>query len=102
MRDLRPFVGITVHSPARNGPTSGPGSATPSAMDVFSRFFDSFGPGRRMVRVEPNRRTRPEPDPMSLDPKRVQALFLEAADHHDPRERAAILDRECSADPELR
>jgi hypothetical protein len=39
---------------------------------------------------------------MPLDPKHVQAVFLEAADHHDPRERAAILDRECSADPELR
>jgi hypothetical protein len=39
---------------------------------------------------------------MLLDPRRVQAIFLEAADYHDPADRAAILDRECSADPELR
>ena len=39
---------------------------------------------------------------MPLDPKRVQAVFLEAADYHDPADRVAILDRECAADPELR
>ena len=39
---------------------------------------------------------------MPLNPKRVQAVFLEAADYHDPAARAAILDRECSADLELR
>jgi hypothetical protein len=38
---------------------------------------------------------------MPLDPRRVQAVFLEAADCHDPVGRAAILDRECSADSEL-
>jgi hypothetical protein len=38
---------------------------------------------------------------MPLDPRRVQAIFLEAADYHDPVARAAILERECSADPEL-
>jgi hypothetical protein len=32
----------------------------------------------------------------------VQAVFLEAADYHDPADRAAILDRECAADPKLR
>ena len=32
----------------------------------------------------------------------MQASFLEAADYHDPADRAAILDRECSADLELR
>lgn len=39
---------------------------------------------------------------MPLDPQRVQAIFLEAVDCHDPTNRAAILDRECSTDPELR
>ena len=39
---------------------------------------------------------------MPLNPRRVQGVFLEAADYHDPVERAAILDRECSADLELR
>jgi hypothetical protein len=39
---------------------------------------------------------------MPLDPRRVQAIFLKAADHHDLVNRAAILDRECSADLELR
>ena len=39
---------------------------------------------------------------MPLDPKRVQAVFLEAADYPDPVDRATILDRECLADLELR
>jgi hypothetical protein len=39
---------------------------------------------------------------MPLDPQRVQAVFLEAADHHDLAKRAAILDRECNGDAELR
>jgi hypothetical protein len=39
---------------------------------------------------------------MPLDPRRVQAVFLEAAAYHDPVNRASILDRECSADLELR
>jgi hypothetical protein len=38
---------------------------------------------------------------MPPDAKRVQAVFLKAADHHDPAGRAAILDRECSDDLEL-
>jgi hypothetical protein len=32
----------------------------------------------------------------------VQAVFLEAVAYHDPVDRAAMLDRECSAEPELR
>jgi hypothetical protein len=39
---------------------------------------------------------------MPLGPRRVQAVFLEAVDYHDPLERAAILDRECAGDLELR
>jgi hypothetical protein len=39
---------------------------------------------------------------MPLDPRRVQDIFLEAATCHNPADRVAILDRECSADPELR
>jgi hypothetical protein len=39
---------------------------------------------------------------MPSNPKRVQAVFLVAAEGHDPVERAAILDRECSVDLELR
>jgi serine/threonine protein kinase len=39
---------------------------------------------------------------MSLDPKRVQAVFLAAVECHDPAARAAVLDRECSTDSELR
>ena len=39
---------------------------------------------------------------MPLNPRRVQAVFLETADYHDPADRAAILDRECSDDLELR
>jgi hypothetical protein len=39
---------------------------------------------------------------MPLDPRRVQAVFLEAADYHDLADRAAILDRECLDDADLR
>ncbi len=39
---------------------------------------------------------------MPLDPQRVQAIFLEAASHHDPTGRGAILDQECNGDSELR
>ena len=34
---------------------------------------------------------------MPLDPRRVLADILAAADYHDPVDLAAILDRECSA-----
>jgi serine/threonine protein kinase/WD40 repeat protein len=39
---------------------------------------------------------------MSVDAKRVQAAFLAALEAADPVERAAILDRECASDLELR
>ena len=39
---------------------------------------------------------------MPLDPKRVQAVFLSAVECREPVARAAILDRECSTDRELR
>jgi hypothetical protein len=37
-----------------------------------------------------------------LDPKPVHELFLAAASYHEPAHRAAILDRECLFDSELR
>jgi serine/threonine protein kinase len=39
---------------------------------------------------------------MSVDAKRVQAIFLAAVEIADAAQRAAILDRECGADAELR
>ena len=39
---------------------------------------------------------------MPVDPKRVQAVFLMAVEHRDPADRAAVLDRECATDLELR
>ena len=39
---------------------------------------------------------------MPIDPKRVQAVFLSAVECHEPAARAAVLDRECATDPELR
>ena len=39
---------------------------------------------------------------MPLNPRRVQAIFLEAADCHDLADRAMILDRECLDDADLR
>jgi hypothetical protein len=38
---------------------------------------------------------------MPLDPKRVQSIFLEAANYHELADRIAILDRECMGDSEL-
>ena len=39
---------------------------------------------------------------MPLDPMRVQAVFLSAVECHELAARAAVLDRECSTDAELR
>jgi hypothetical protein len=39
---------------------------------------------------------------MPVDPKRVQAIFLAAIDYQNAADRAAILDRECASDVELR
>ena len=39
---------------------------------------------------------------MPLDPNRIQAVFLSAVECHEPAARAAVLDRECSTDAELR
>jgi eukaryotic-like serine/threonine-protein kinase len=39
---------------------------------------------------------------MPVDPKRVQAVFLAAVEHQSDTDRAAILDRECATDVELR
>ena len=39
---------------------------------------------------------------MPVDPKRVQAVFLAAVEHQSAAERAAVLDRECATDLELR
>jgi WD40 repeat protein/tRNA A-37 threonylcarbamoyl transferase component Bud32 len=39
---------------------------------------------------------------MAVDPKRIQAVFLEALGHEDVDGRNALLDRECAADAELR
>lgn len=39
---------------------------------------------------------------MPLNPRRVQSVFLEAVNYHDPADRATILDRECPEDPALR
>jgi len=43
-----------------------------------------------------------ENHPMPLDPNRVQTVFLSAVECHEPAARAAVLDRECSTDAELR
>src|SRR5262245_56922060 len=39
---------------------------------------------------------------MRVDPERVQEVFLEAIEHEDSADRAAVLDRECSTDRPLR
>jgi hypothetical protein len=39
---------------------------------------------------------------MTLDPGRVQAIFLAALEPEDPADRGTVLDRECAADDELR
>jgi hypothetical protein len=39
---------------------------------------------------------------MPLNPKRVQAVFLEAVNYHAPADRQVVLDDACSDDAELR
>jgi hypothetical protein len=39
---------------------------------------------------------------MNVDAKRLQAVYLMAAEATDPDQRAAILDRECASEPEMR
>jgi hypothetical protein len=39
---------------------------------------------------------------MNVDAKRLQAVYLMAAEAADPAQRAAILDRECASEPEMR
>jgi serine/threonine protein kinase/lipopolysaccharide biosynthesis regulator YciM len=39
---------------------------------------------------------------MSVDPRRIQAVFLAAVEQADPAGRAAVLDHECGTDAELR
>ncbi len=48
------------------------------------------------------RETLAENDPMAVDPKRVEAIFLAAVDAADPNDQAAILDRECASNGEMR
>src|SRR5262245_57379051 len=65
---------------------------------IFSSFFDSRSPRRRtdIGRIDA------EGHAMPVDPERVQAIFLEAAEQENAAGRAAVLDRECGADAELR
>jgi hypothetical protein len=39
---------------------------------------------------------------MPVNPKRVQAVFLAAVEYPNPADRAAVPDRECATDLELR
>ena len=39
---------------------------------------------------------------MSVEPKRVRAIFLEAVNHEDPASRKGVVDRECGDDSALR
>jgi hypothetical protein len=73
-------------------------AVTPSTADRLPRSIAVLGPGNGAG----TRGTQREDHPMPLNPTRVQAVFLEATDYHDPVDRAAILDRECSNNPELR
>jgi serine/threonine protein kinase/WD40 repeat protein len=66
--------------------------------DNFSIFFDSRSPRCRTdigrIDVEVNA--------VPVDPERVQAIFLEAAELESAAGRAAVLDRQCGVDAELR
>src|SRR5262249_54549286 len=73
-----------------------PGCGMPSA-DNFPFFFDSSA---RRLGTEGGEEV--EGDPMPVDPKRVQIVFLAAAEQEGAAGRAAILDRLCGADAELR
>src|SRR5260221_9373850 len=60
----------------------------------FRQLCPETSPGRR----HPAR----ELTPMTLDPGRVQSIFLAALEQESPADRIAVLDRECAADDELR
>ena len=49
-------------------------------------------------KVAPERKDRP----MEFGPGRVEEVFLAAIEQENPADRAAVLDRECTADDELR
>src|SRR5262249_1564630 len=74
------------------------GSAMPSAADHLSRSIVSLG----STHGAGNRGARLEDQLMPPDPKRVQDVFLAAVKCHEPSDRAAVLDAECSGDAELR
>src|SRR5207248_8652406 len=82
----------------RSGPTPGRGCGTRSAGEIFSGFARQPGPGTAHERVDSS---PTEGVPMPADPKRVQEVFLAAAEA-EPAARAAVLDRACGGDPELR
>src|SRR5207237_815159 len=69
----------------RSGPAPGPGCATPSAADVF--FRQPRAPTSH-CRVKPKWRTIAVP----VDPERVQAIFLAAAEQEDAAARAAVVE----------
>src|SRR5262245_42916147 len=81
-----------------DGVTSGPGlrrpSLAPDALYLFSTTTTRNG--------APWREPLSEDDAMTVDAKRLQAVFRMAIEAADPVQQAAVLDRECASDPEMR
>src|SRR5262249_13040668 len=69
----------------------------PSA-DDFSFFSTAAGPDVALMIGSAD----VEGPAVPVDPERVQAILLEAAEQQSAVGRAALLDRQCSADAELR
>jgi len=72
--------------------------------DIFF-LFSTTATKNSALRVSPNlkgQRRLTGGEIMSVDAKRVQAAFLTAVEIADAGQRAAYLDQECSADPDLR
>src|SRR5438105_6960152 len=97
MRPWRRFSASASTWPGKSGPMHGPGSRTCSPSANFFDFFRQLRP-----KTSHERMRRKGDATMPVDPKRVQALFLAAVEQTDPAGRAAVLDRECQTDAELR
>ena len=100
-RGMRPTRKGTVgwHRPRRCLPPNQHRWGRPAAGSTadFHPISNSFRPGSAA-----NGGVRRKDHPMTFDPDRVQAVFLAALDEKTLADRAAVLDRECEGDDELR
>jgi Protein kinase domain len=71
-------------------------------MPLIFRVFSSMPAELRPRNGAPESEPLSESDAMAVDENRVQAVFLAVVEAADPVRQAAILDRECASDAEMR